>query len=61
VGEWQSLFDGKSLDGCKVGEHNDLKNGEAKVEDGAMVLAARGRLGLAWTGRATATTWRSRR
>jgi len=33
-----------------VAEHNELKNGEAKVEDGAMVLAARGRLGLAWTG-----------
>jgi formylglycine-generating enzyme required for sulfatase activity len=49
-GEWQSLFDGKTLMGWKVGEHNELKNGEAKVEDGAMVLAARGRLGLAWTG-----------
>lgn len=33
-----------------MAEHNELKNGEAKVEDGAMVLAARGRLGLAWTG-----------
>jgi|GEM_PF-1122983 len=50
AGEWQSLFDGKSLAGWKVAEHNELKNGEAKVEDGAMLLAARGRLGLVWTG-----------
>ncbi|MBM4036868.1 MAG: DUF1080 domain-containing protein, partial [Planctomycetes bacterium] len=49
-GEWQGLFDGKSLDGWKVPEHDDLRRGEAKIEDGAIVLSASRRMALCWTG-----------
>jgi hypothetical protein len=50
VGEWRSLFDGKSLAGWK--ESDFLGAGKVSVENGAIILGAGALTGITWAGSA---------
>ena len=47
VGEWQSMFDGKTLKGWK--ETPFTKHGKVEVKDGAIILNAGYMTGINWT------------
>jgi len=47
AGEWQSLFDGKTLEGWK--ETNFAAHGQVRVQDGAIILGTGAMTGINWT------------
>jgi hypothetical protein len=47
VGEWQSMFDGKTLKGWK--ETDFTRHGKIEIKDGAIILGAGYMTGVTWT------------